>query len=251
VDFAEKMGVGLSHSFLLPDSKFLSPEIPDLLIKKMADNPFESPQVSRSYDPAIIAPRTPIPTLLNVLLIFLIMIGVFGILGSCMGTAGMAISLAMDQSQMMEPGQANRPPQEFQRKVDEMNRRNLVPNAILIGLNFILAPLILTGAIGCLARKRWGHGLLTKTLIAAMVFVVIRTAVGVFTQLQSRDLFSGQMAEAMKEVENQQLIVSLIGGFFWGTIIFAVIWGLFFLAFYAWSYSYLNKPQNRVHMGLE
>jgi O-antigen/teichoic acid export membrane protein len=164
-----------------------------------------------------------------------------------MGGAGIILNAAM-QGQQLDPKNRN---QEFQKKIEAMNEDMKIPNIIFIALNFIIAPMLVTGSIGCLVRKPWAYQILRIGLLSAMVFVAIRSVFGMVSQWRMKDVIGEGMRDAMKDAPNPEMLGSLMGGFFWVMVVMTFVWILVLLAFYLWCYLYLSKPIPRQYLRVE
>lgn len=213
----------------------------------MTDNPFQSPGSAE----AVIRYPSGQPRAagaLTVILIFCLIISGLGFLGSCLGSLGTAMNYAI----MNEVGQPNPndPGAAFAKKMEEVNNAVAIPNMIVMGLNFIIAPLMFTGAIGCLNRKTWGHSLLRWSLVAAIIFIFLRSIFSFFVQLRMKSVMGEGFGNAMnKGGPDPQTMASFMSGFFWVMIILGIIWTVVQAGFYLWSYLYLNKPEIKTYLG--
>jgi hypothetical protein len=216
----------------------------------MSDNPFAAPNPSEGKSPQT---RGKAPGALTAILVICLIMGIMGLLGSCMGGVALGVqnSLQLQGANMGDPAQ-----QAIQEKMQEMQSQQFIPNVIMIGLNFIVAPLLIIGAIGCLSRKAWGHGLLVKGLLVAVFYVVVKTVLTIVIQVATM----GSVGEVMQEAMAQQggappQAAEMMGGAMKigmvVAIVFAVGWALLQLGFYIWSWTYLRKDEVQRYFGVQ
>jgi hypothetical protein len=213
----------------------------------MSNNPYETPQSSSLQVSSLAGEKA--PTLLTVLLVGCLILGVFGVLGACMSGVGTALNSVMQGQQFNQ--NADDAALEFQKKIDVMNEDMKIPNLIFVALNFIIAPILMTGSIGCLVRKPWAYSLLRFGLIAATLFVAVRAVFTLFAQWRMKDVIGDGMKDAMKDVPNPEVFSSLMGGFFWVMVVMSLLWTMFLIAYYVWCYLYLGKPVPRQYLRVE
>jgi hypothetical protein len=214
----------------------------------MSENPFSSPPPIKSGYHEYATSGGKAPGALTIILVACLIISSLGFLGSCMGSIGTVMNQAVMQT--APPVNSSDPAANMTSKMYELNSAAMIPNLIVMGLNFMVAPMMFVGAIACLNRKSWGHNLLRWSLMAAILFVLIRGIIGVLIQIRVKSAFGDGFGNAMnKGGPEAQTMAALISGFFWVAIIFGVIWAIFQAGFYLWSLFYLNKPEVRGYLG--
>ena len=214
----------------------------------MSENPFATPEVVSE------TPKAPqkAPGALTAILIICLVMGILGLLGSCIGAGGLAFQ---GQIQGMQQNVGDPAQQALQKEMQRIQNQQMIPNLIMIGLNFIVAPLLTIGAIGGLNRKPWGHKLLSIGLLGAIFYVLIRLVVTIIMQVMTMGPMSKAMEDAMAKgggaeaqaagmIGNAMQIGIIIG------IVITVVWGLLLLGLYIWSWMYLRKDQVRNYFGV-
>ena len=203
----------------------------------MSENPYQSPipvaqtGVNHSGD---IRP----PSGLKTICIICIVLGSLGLLGSLMGLVGLLF-----QQQFTEFQQSVSDPVQhaMQEKMLEAQSSYYIPNVIMTLCNLVIAPLLLVGGIGVLSKKGWGQKILSRALISAAIFVLIRTVLTSFLQFKvfalmketmTAQIPAGQQSGTMETI----MTASLFFGFAVG-----LAFALAFAAFYYWSWRYLKK----------
>ncbi len=216
----------------------------------MSENPFATPEpVSGNTGPKV---NQKAPGGLTALLIICLVMGILGLLGTCLGAGALALQ---GQIQGMQQNMGDPSQQAMQKKMEEIQSQQLIPNLIMIGLNFIVAPLLIIGAIGGLNRKPWAHNLLGIGLLAAIFYTVVRIAVTIIMQVMTMGPITKAMEETMAEQgEAQAKAAEIFGGAMQIgiiiAIIFAAVWGLLLLGFYIWGWMYLRKDTVRNYFGV-
>ncbi len=212
----------------------------------MSDNPFaESKPVQAEISPPDTSHKR--PGALNAILIVCIVLGVLGIFGSCIGIGGLA---AQDYIATL-PGQDD----PMNVKMRELQKPMLIPNIIMMGLNCIIAPLLLIGGIGGLNRKGWAYGLLKFTLLAATIYVLIRGVVSTVLQFGMMSEMKTAVLEGLKDQPNMNPQAAEMAGnmaqiFGMVGLGFGVVVMLILAGFYFWGWNYLRKDNVKAHFGI-
>ena len=214
----------------------------------MSENPFATPEIVSA------TPKAPqkAPGALTAILIICLVMGILGLLGSCMGAAGLAFQ---GQIQGMQQNMGDPAQQAMQKELQTIQNQQLIPNLIMVGLNFIVAPLLTIGAIGGLNRKPWGHKLLSIGLLVAMFYVVIKLVISIIMQVMTMGPMTKAMEKAMAEQGGAEAqAAGVIGGAMQIGIIvgivIAAVWGLLLLGFYIWAWMYLRKDEVMSYFGV-
>lgn len=214
----------------------------------MTDNPFASPlpKDDLPLTPEIIDVELASEDMsgLTAILIVCLILGATGLLGSLIGIAGLAVQtyVAEFQSGATDPNAV---------KIQEIQESQVVPNLILMVLNLFVAPLLLTGSIAGLMRKKWAPRLLRIGLISAVVFVSIRSVVTAILQYSAigamRSIVEQQTANSAREA-------ALVNGFMSAGMIigiaYAIFFAILFIVFYLWAWTYMNSDKVRRHFDL-
>ena len=211
----------------------------------MSDNPFASPDPNTQGSKPIAVKKA--PGGLTAILIICLVLGILGLLGSCFAGAMLAIQPQLNQMQ-----QAGGPQQAVQKNMEEIQKQQLIPNIIINGLNFVVAPLLILGSIGGLNRKSWAAKVLNIGLILAVFFTVFKTVMTVIMQLAAMEPMQEMMQQQMEN--NAQNVAEFASGIMQVSIYigigFAVIWAIVLLGFYIWAWTYLRKDNVRQYLGV-
>ncbi len=211
----------------------------------MSDNPFAQPDPEIQLAKPIVAQKA--PGGLTAIFIICLVLGILGLSGSCLAVGMLALQPQLNQMQQAGGQQA-----AVQKKMEAIQKQQFIPNIIINGLNFIVAPLLILGAIGGLNRKPWCYKVLSVGLILAVFFTVFKTVMTIIAQLSALAPMQEMMEQQMKN-NNQQgaefagLIMQIT---FYAIIAFAVIWALILLGFYIWSWTYLRKENVKQYLGV-
>ena len=180
--------------------------------------------------------------------ILCIMLGGLGFLASMLGIAGLFFQEQITDFQKTM-GDASQ--QEMQAKMAAAQSSFFIPNLILMICNLLIAPALLIGSIGILIKKVWGQKILSRALIAAAIFILLRTILTSIFQVQ----FFGIMKETMMEqipansgaVEAGTMETVMMASLYFG-VAFAIVWALGLAAFYFWSSRYLKKDSTQMYL---
>lgn len=217
----------------------------------MSENPFAKPEIV-SGSPKV---SQKAPGGLTALLIICLVLGILGLFMSCMGGAALALQGPLQewQQEMGDPAQ-----QAMQKEIQTTQEPYFIPSLIMVGLNFIVAPLLTIGAIGGLNRKPWGHKLLGFGLLLAIFYVVVNSVLKIIMQVMTMGPIAKITEKAMAEQGAaggpQAQTAEMMGGLMQvigiGAIVIAAIWGLMLLGFYVWGWMYLRKDAVKNYFGV-
>lgn len=218
----------------------------------MTDNPFASPQpVSGDYS---LPSKQKAPGALMAILIICLVLGILGLMGSCFGGVALAFQTQINELQANNPDPIAK---KMQAELKEVQQQQFIPNLIMIGLNFIVAPLLITGAIGGLNRKTWGYKFLNVGLILAVFYVVVRAVLTIIIQLATMGPVTKVMQEGIQKqgganaAQGAEFAGNLMQVGIYAVIAVSVLWALLQLGFYIWSWTYLRKDQTRSYLGVD
>lgn len=218
----------------------------------MTDNPFASPQPV-SGDNSLPS-KQKAPGALMAILIICLVLGILGLLGSCFGGVALAFQTQINQLQANNPDPIAK---KMQAEMQEVQQQQFIPNLIMIGLNFIVAPLLITGAIGGLNRKPWAYKFLTVGLLLAVFYVVVRAVLTITIQLATMGTVTKAMQEGIQQqgganaAQGAEFAGNLMQFGIYAVIAVSVLWSLLQLGFYIWSWTYLRKDQTRSYLGVD
>lgn len=179
------------------------------------------------------------------LMILAIVCIVFGTLGLLQATCGSVFFLFQDQFNEL---QAQGPDADMQKEIAAMQAGYQIPNLILTVVNFIVAPLLIIGGIGCLRRSGNLRGLFRNALLLAAAYVFVRAAFGIFMQAS----LMGPMQETVSKQMNgaqAEAAAGMIMAIFIGSAVAGVLWALATVIFYLWGWSYLDKKHVKDYLG--
>jgi len=204
----------------------------------MTNNPFESPApVEGSQVP--MSGIVKAPSGLSAIAIICIILGALGLFTTCFGLAAIA---GQEYLQGLQTTGGDEAMEEFQQKINEMQKGYMIPNAIITGLNLIVAGLLFVGGIGVQTRKGWGAKLLSLGLMLAIFFCLIRLAFATYMQVG----MLGSMKEALAKLSEDnpqggQVMETVMNMSMYTGIAMGVVTALGLVAFYGWSWMHLKK----------
>ncbi len=208
----------------------------------MSENPYQAPipnphTVTGGY------PANKAPGGLKVICIFCVILGALGLFGSVIGLGSLLAQeqIAEFQKKMSDPSQ-----HEMQAKMAEAQNSFFIPNMFLAICNLFIAPLLLMGGIGVLIKKRWGQKILSRALIAATIFVLIRTVLTSFFQFQVFEIMKETVLDQLPNgpqaggpAEGTMETIMMASMYF--GLALGVVMALSLAAFYFWGWRYLKK----------
>lgn len=213
----------------------------------MSDNPFKSqpseptPQTVPATE--IPAPPRSAPGALTPILIICLILGIFGLLGSC-GSGVVVVFQSVFADFIADvPGRVE--DKEFQRLNFSVQKKMMVPGLVLAAINLVIATMLVIGSIGGLRRKDSGRSLLSTAILAAIVYGILKIVVTIYSYFVTMSGLSEAVANYEGEADPAVLTSLLQFGKLGGIIgtVFAVVFALAILGFYIWARSYLNKSQ--------
>ncbi len=196
----------------------------------MSQNPYQS--LPESTKPSGVAPQQK-PGGLTAIAVICLVLGGLALLGSLLA---IGMSFFQDSLNQFQNAQASGPGAEIQAKMQAVQEGQFIPNLIFSGCNVIIGTLLVLGGIGVLTLKESGRNLLRSVLLVAIVFVIVRGIYGIWNSVS----VMGAIQDVGDPVLQTAMQVGLIIG-----LVFAVIVPMVLVGFYAWSRSYLNKPDIR------
>lgn len=214
----------------------------------MSDNPFATPQAVG--DSPVPSQTKKTPGALTALLIISLILGILGIFGSCVGVAGLAMQSQINALQAQGAGEAEL---KFQQQMQDIQNQQFVPNAVMLALNFVVAPLLTIGGIGGLMKKSWTPKILGIGLLLAAIFVFIRTIMTIYIQLSMKDAMAKMMDEMMRQQGNGEAAGMASAGMniFMGVgIAITVLWALVLIGFYLWGWTYIRKDKVKAYFNV-
>ena len=197
----------------------------------MSENPYQS--APSLPNPASLAAQQKPIGLTAIPVICLIL----GILGTLMNLWILIVLVFQDSFKAAQPANLA----EYHEKLAAIQQGQIIFSIIIICCNFIIAPLLVYGAISVLKVKESGRNLLRNTLLFAIIFVVARGAYAIWHQFNKMSAMKElPSAEFNDPVMASAMQFSMVAG-----IVVGVIWAVGLVGFYVWSRVYLNKPSVR------
>ncbi len=202
----------------------------------MSENPYAADTVS-DYANDPLSNRA--PTGMIIISVLMIILGLFGMLANCMAFAQPITNAWIEESlQTMPENQA-----KIQQMSLDLNRKNYPWTLTFAIINCLIAPALIIGSIGCLSRKSWGWGILTKATLAAAFFVFVRGVAGIFLQMPMVQQLS-ELSGGDPELEQIVTISTYVA------LAFGIVVLLAMTAFYFWSHFYLKRDRVRKYLGV-
>jgi hypothetical protein len=217
----------------------------------MSENPFATPEIV-SGSPKV---SQKAPGGLTALLIICLVLGILGLLMSCLSGAALAFQGPLQE---MQQGMGDPAQQAMQKEIQSTQEPYIIPSLIMVGLNFIVAPLLTIGAIGGLNRKPWGHKLLGIGLVLAIFYVVVKSVLTIIMQVMTMGPIAKITEKAMAEqgaaggpqAQTAEMMGGLVQAIGIGAIIYVAVSGLILLGFYVWGWMYLRKEAVMNYFGV-
>jgi hypothetical protein len=183
----------------------------------MSQNPFQSPNY-QSVNVSIVPGSQPgglVP-----LSVISLILGAFGLFGSCIGMFGIAAAFMISRNP------------DFPQQVSSFD---LISGATLSVLNFIVAVALLVGSFGVLAKNGGLARTFRNTLLGAAIFAVVRIVIGIVSTAMQ---FNQENAAVPFGDSPEQRWI-----FFAAVLGFSLIWGIALAGFYIFSYLYFGRPE--------
>ena len=212
----------------------------------MSDNPFSTPQGSgiqgSPMNPAGTVPPS-VPGALTVILIFCLILGIMGLLGTCATGVYLAFQSSLEKMIVEGPGAIEQ--KEFQRLNLAVSKKAMMPGLVLSFVNLIVAAMLIIGSVGALRGKESGRGLLRIALLAAIFYGILKIIAAVYSYFVTisglEDAVANYQGEADPAALETMLQFGKIGGII--GLVMGIIIPLAILGFYVWARGYLNKDQ--------
>lgn len=221
----------------------------------MSDNPFADPP-PQPVEPVVVQAGQPAPgqTLppvspggLTPALVFCLIFGILGLITTCLG-GGVLLALPLFEN-MIEGVALPEEQKAFQRINLSSQSAAMLPTLILMGINLIVAPMLIFGSIGCFKRKESSRGFLRMALLGAIFYSVLKIVITVYAYFVTTDAARNAI-EALKDdpiyddVKTQFAageVMNIAG------IVVGVVVAVALMAFYVWARMYLGKPEVEQH----
>lgn len=193
-------------------------------------NPFEkqADPVTQAYasGPSNQYAKPPIPTGLMVISIIGLLLGLFGILGTCAGGIGLFASSAL--TDLM-------PDEEAKKAMTDLMDLQFIPSIIQLLLGLVVSPILIAGCIGCLVRKPWGQGLMKLALMGSILSAVVGLGIAVWMTMFHIDLIAAPNAGQLGK--EQATSFAYLGQ------IIGILMQVAFLGFYFWALMYMGSKK--------
>ena len=198
----------------------------------MSDNPFASPAQNPGKAPVmggVYQGPVKAPTVISAITIIALILGAFGLLGSCTTIGGFFVAKQM--TSMFEDMAEENPQMQAQLELQRAQEPYLLPAMVIGIVNFFLASGLLIGSIMTLMRKPLGPSLLSKCFVVAILFCFARLIFTIVQQFMMKDA----MLEAMQQGPNPEFAGQIMEGSFWFGVIFGVVMALVLIGFYVFG----------------
>lgn len=215
----------------------------------MSDNPFlNQGNESGSMEQPSHSQSIPKPSWLTFVLIMSLIIGLLGLIGNVFVVISPFFSEWI-QSLTPKPEQTEEQ-MEAARQLNELQMEGYIPSLLFAILNFIVAPLLVIGALGGLARKPWTTKVLKIGFIMAIVLNVLRTTYSLITQISDKDKIQELTLKTLPR-EQVQLVESAMGITFIATLVMIVFFALVLIAFYVYGLKKITSSNVKCYLGVK
>ncbi len=191
-------------------------------------NPFEKPientPVSTGANVGVPSAPESLPTGVMVVSIIALLLGVFGLLGTCIGGASLLASESLMGFLPEEAQEATKNAMEIQ----------FVPGMVQLVTGLLLSVMLVVAAIGCLTRKPSGAGLMRISMIGCVLNSLLGIGLVIWMTLFHADTLAAvNSAQGMSEEQGMQM--------FYATQIFTIVFVAALMCFYAFGAYYFGK----------
>jgi hypothetical protein len=207
-------------------------------------NPQSAPSPSAHTSPRYVteyADGAPEPVKLRastktIAIVFLVL-GVAGILSTLFQTAVAAFVYFVTRGQTGDPN--------LDRISQSLSNELSVQGLSLHAIGLVLAVLAIIGGIGTLRRNLGYAVLLRRTALFMAIFGVVRSGVGIYSQLRNQETVLQDMQAQLAANPDPNLpdLSPFVSVLFFATLGFGLLMSLAFASFYLWSYFHLRKPE--------
>ena len=212
----------------------------------MSDNPFATPPDSGNHGfsgdaPVSVPPSA--PGALTTILIFCLILGIFGLMSCCMSGVYLGFSSALEDLVTAGPGSIEQ--KEFQRMNMDAQKGVMMPMMILAVINLVVATVLIIGSVGALRGKESGRNLLRSALLVAIIYCVLKIVFAIYSYFALISYLTDAVANYQGDADPAALQTMMKLGKIGSLIGTAtnVIFPIAILCFYAFSRSYLNKDK--------
>lgn len=212
----------------------------------MSDNPFKSQPDEPVHVavPATTGPAPPpsAPGALTPILVFCLIFGIFGLIGTCMGGVGLA-SMSVVEGFLDSVPNVPEEQKEFNKINMAAQRGAMVPGIVLMLINLVLATTLIMGSIGCFKRKEASRAFLRTALLAAVVYSVLKIVVTIYSAISANSAINTAIENLKDDPMYQDILTQHTSTQIFTTIgmVVSMVIAVAMLGFYLWSRSYLNK----------
>jgi hypothetical protein len=223
----------------------------------MSSNPFADPYANPQskpgpYDMPNLPPKK--PGALTAVGVVGIVMGILGLGAACLVLVGLPLQAQMQGTFNPVPP-PNAPPvmrlqYEMNVEMQAIQDRYMVPNMVFGGLHLLLAAGMIIGGILVLKTNPAGRTLLMYTLLAVIVFELVRAAVGLMAQLEIMPITTMYMERIMREAggpggnnATAQMFARIMKGATIFGMVMALMWPLAKIIIYGISARYLASDQ--------
>lgn len=212
----------------------------------MPDNPFKSqptdpsPYTAPASTTASLPPAA--PGALTAILVICLILGIFGLIGSCMG--GVSLGMMGMIETMLEQAQLPEDQKVFNQINMDAQKSVMLPAIILMGVNVIVAIMLIIGSIGCMRKKETSRQFMGTALLAAIIYSVLKIAITIYNYFAANaalntaieKLNGDPIYDSVKTLSTTNQLVTMI------SVVVGIVLAVVLLGFYLWARSYINKP---------
>jgi hypothetical protein len=205
----------------------------------MSNNPYSAPNHGESSGPMMAGTPTSLPGGVMVVAILSLLLGAWNLLSGFCGLVGVLGFTALTSSAVMKDALEKDPEAAAQiQQAGAQIAGQFVPMVIVLLLTGLLGLSLVIGGIGTLTRKEWGRSLLSKAGLFGGIVGVASLA---------WQFLSGQMNPAnnpaianmpAEQVDQARTFMNV-------AMIFGIVLGLAFVAFYFFVWRYLADENKR------
>lgn len=183
------------------------------------------------------------PGILTAIAIIGIILGSLGVLAALLGAAGLMVQ-GQITTELSAAG-AGGPELDYARQIAEVSLAYRVPTLVGALANLVVSALLIVGGAMLLARKPVAVGLMTGTIVAAIVVDLYSAALGAYVQTKIAPIqqeMTRALAAEMPAGADPAIMDSMVTAATWAGLAMAVLWLLCKLAYYIVSLVALKRP---------
>ncbi len=173
------------------------------------------------------------PLGITVIMVLGLLFGILGMFNAAMAAVGLMFG---EYIQAMVNAQGNETQMQMQAELQEVGRRFLIPNVLLLLCAAAVSSALAVGGIGLMMTKPWSRTLLRRTFLAAIVLEIARGGFGLAMQIQNVPIMKKYLDEAEQGGPGLAQMTSF---FMWVGLAFWLIWAVIKIGMLIWGRAYL------------